>query len=228
MFNWTEICSKYRAAQLAGDNNAMLAILNQIKTHYSLGHNATALAMINERCERFYPKFIWSLPEIPIVSYVDCYDCNQQIMNRFPSGTPCPEGWIASPVSATYNTSNNPCNPRNTHTPTTPTQWQPISFYNTNTGNAIGDPVLQRGGNMNNAVNKKIGNFTPVQKAGKYQRTRGMNTSMLTKGYPINSSGIRSQGAGLANPDINPNMRITRKRVNRTMPKKNWLQRLFS
>ena len=208
----------------------MNQILNQIKNHFGLATNAQALAYIQENCNRQFPNFEWQLPIEPTNSFVDCYDCNAQIMQRFPAGTPCPEGWISSPVSASRNTSNNPCKERNVHGNRNfgTTYWQPISFYNKKTGGAIGDPVLQRGGSIASAVNKKIGNFNPNNTMGAYERPIDMNTSMLTKGYPINSTGIQSQAAGLANPVINPNMRVNRNRVNRRMPKKNWLQRLFS
>ena len=34
MFNWTEICTKYRSYQLANDYGGMVSTLNQIKSFY--------------------------------------------------------------------------------------------------------------------------------------------------------------------------------------------------
>lgn len=219
MFNWNEVCIKYRSYQLANDYSGMMTILNQIKSYYNLSTNAQALQLIQENCARYFPNFHWELPTNPEAE-IDCYDCRAQIMQRYMASQGCPSGWIAAPVSASSHTSKNPCINKNklaTRNYGT-SNWKPLSFYNTKTGEAIGDPVLQRGGSLNVALNNKIGNILPAPKARKYERTRGSNPNVI--------GGVPTARNPYGNPVINPAVRKRRKRLNNTKPK-NWLQRIF-
>ena len=191
MFNWNDICTKYRSYQLAGDYGGMITILNQIKNYYNVATNAEALLLIREFCNQYYPGFDWELPVNP-EAQIDCYDCRAQIMQRYMASEGCPEGWIASPVLAATGVSKNPCETRNT-TSGQFSQFGEVNFYSKTTGKSIGDPVLMRGGSKQRAVRKKIGSTMTTQEARKYKRVRGVNTSMLSNGYPINSKGIKQQ-----------------------------------
>tara|TARA_R110000782_G_scaffold10462_3_gene32668 strand:+ start:3506 stop:4165 length:660 start_codon:yes stop_codon:yes gene_type:complete len=218
MFNWTEICTKYRSYQLANDYGGMVATLNQIKSFYGLATNAQALQLIIERCDQYYPGFQWELPTNPEAE-IDCYDCRAEIMQRYMAVEGCPSGWISSPVSASTKLSNNPCKQRNTTSSRNygTSNFSSIEFYKTN-GRAIGDPVLQRGGSLSGAVNTKIGNTLTTPKARKYERTRGVNRNVI--------GGVPTARNPYGNPVINPSVRTRRKRLNNTRPK-NWLQRIF-
>ena len=219
MFNWNEICTKYRSYQLNNDYGGMVATLNQIKSHYGLISNAHALALINERCEQYYPTFRWELPTNP-EAQIDCYDCRAQIMQRFMAVEGCPSGWLSSPVSASTNTSKNPCEQRNTTSGRNfgTTNWAPIKFYESN-GRSVGDPVMARGGSLRTAVNDKIGSTLPAPKARNYQITRGQNRNVI--------GGTPTRRNPMANPVINPDVRARRK-TGKLKPRGNYLQRMIN
>lgn len=175
MWNWNDICTKYRAYQMAGDYGGMMAILTQIKNHYNLLTNAQALQHLQEHCRSLFPDFNWQLPTNP-EAQIDCYDCRGQIMQRYMATEGCPEGWIASPVNASTGVSKNPCHTRNKLSP----QFGDVNFYDSNTGRAVGDPTIMRGGSVQSAAAKKIGNFLPKPAARKYSRLRGENPNVMT------------------------------------------------
>ena len=188
MFNWNEICVKYRTYQMANDYIGMTSVLNQIKNHFGLLTNAQALQYIQENCNRWYPNWHWELPLNP-EAQIDCYDCRAQIMQRYMASQGCPSGWIASPVNASTLISKNPCDHRNTTSNFGTSQFKPVHFYNNS-----GDPVLRRSGSMRSALTKKEGSTLSNTKASRYKRVKGRNPNVLNN---TNSAAIINDAAPL-------------------------------
>lgn len=116
MLNYDNLCTKYLSYSQNNNNAGKIAILNQIINSGLANNLIQAFQVLQMNClERGYNYANEFTPptdntlEPTSAKFVDCYRCDDQIMQRYPFGTQCPEGFISSPVSPVTNTSKNPC-----------------------------------------------------------------------------------------------------------------------
>ena len=112
IMNWNEICTKYNSYWINNDIVGMNFLLNHVISLGYANNVSGAFAQLKRRCGEYG----WNINEWTHPSQtnaqIDCYKCDEQIMNRIPASQSCPKSWLSSPVNPSTLQSANPCNPQ--------------------------------------------------------------------------------------------------------------------